>query len=112
MRLLRLMPDRYRKLFAELLAFGFAMNRQGQAAQSNRMREGLADQFTREVDDRGNNLWAVYSTLTYYASHADGHFTLRRTVDDTDTVAQTMLGRELNVARWVQTNEWKEMENA
>lgn len=79
-------------------------------ASSAKMKTNLIDQFTREVDARGNNLWAVYSTLTYYASHADGAFALRRSVDEQDTVASTMLQRELNVTRWVQTDAWKKME--
>lgn len=81
-------------------------------ALSTKMKEGLSDQYTREVDERGNNMWALYSTLTYYASHSDGTFTLRRTVEEMDTVATTMLGRELNVARWVQSPAWKEIEYA
>lgn len=79
-------------------------------ATSKKMREGLVDQYAREVDARGPNLWAVYSALTYYASHADGNFVLRRTVEEQDTVAQTMLARELNVAKWIKTPEWKAME--
>lgn len=81
-------------------------------AQSVKMKESLADQFTRDVDERGANLWALYSTLTYYASHNDGAFSLRRTVAEQDTVATTMLNRELNVSKWVQGDTWKELENA
>lgn len=79
---------------------------------SAKMRDGLIDQYARETDDRGRNLWAVYSSLTYYASHNDGVFALRRTVEEQDTVASTMLNRELTVAKWTQTKEWKEMELA
>jgi len=77
---------------------------------SKKMREGLVDQYAREVEARGHNLWSVYSTLTYYSSHSDGAFNLRRTVEDQDTVAQTMLARELNVARWIKTPEWRALE--
>lgn len=79
-------------------------------SQSKKMREGLIDQYTRERDDRGHNLWALYSALTFYSSHNDGAFTLRRTVDEQDTVAQTMLARELNVAKWIQSPEWQALE--
>jgi hypothetical protein len=79
-------------------------------APSNKMREGLMDQYTRERDERGPNLWALYSTLTAYASHNTGAFTLRRTVDEQDTVAQTMLTRELNVAKWIRSPEWRALE--
>ena len=77
---------------------------------SKRMREGLVDQYAREIEARGVNLWSVYSSLTYYSSHCDGSFVLRRTVEEQDTVAQTMLARELNVAKWIKTDEWKALE--
>lgn len=77
---------------------------------SAKMREGLLDQYERESDARGKNVWAVYSTLTHYASHSDGRFTLRKSVEEADTVASTMLTRELNVTKWVQTDEWRKLE--
>lgn len=79
-------------------------------ADSAKMKDGLIDQYSRETDERGNNLWGVYSALTYYASHNDGAFTLRRSVEEMDTTATIMLRRELSVARWVQTDEWKQLE--
>ena len=81
-------------------------------ARSKRMAEGLANQYLREADDRGENLFAVYSALTYFASHNDGEFSLKSTVHDQDSVASTMLQRELDVAKWVQTDKWKELETA
>jgi hypothetical protein len=81
-------------------------------ATSTKMKDNLLDQYAREKDDRGDNLWAVYSTLTYYASHADGAFALRSSVEEADNVASTMLTRELNVAKWTQISEWKELEHA
>lgn len=77
---------------------------------STKMREGLLEQYEREADTRGKNVWAVYSTLTYYASHADGRFTLRKSVEEADTVASTMLTRELNVSKWLSTPEFKRLE--
>ena len=79
-------------------------------AASPKMKDNLLDQYTREVDARGNNLWAVYSTLTYYASHNDGAFALRRSVEEQNTQTSTMLQRELNVSRWVQSPEWRALE--
>lgn len=92
--------------------FEQAMKLFEQIALSAKMKEGLSDQYTREVDDRGPNMWALYSTLTYYASHNDGAFGLRRTVEEQDTVATTMLGRELNVSRWINTDAWRQLEAA
>jgi hypothetical protein len=97
---------------AKPIRFEQAMKLFEQIALSAKMKESLNDQFTREVDMRGNNMWALYSTLTYYASHNDGAFGLRRTVEEQDTVATTMLGRELNVSRWVHSDAWKELETA
>ena len=77
---------------------------------STKMREGLLDQYERESDSRGKNLWAVYSAMTYYASHSDGQFTLRRSVEEADTVASTMLTRELNVSKWLNLPEFKKLE--
>jgi hypothetical protein len=77
---------------------------------SKKMREGLVDQYAREQEARGSNLWSVYSALTYYSSHNDGNFALRRTVEEQDTVTQTMLARELNVSKWIKTTEWKALE--
>ena len=81
-------------------------------ASSEKMREGLTDQYMRETEGRGNNLWAVYSTLTYYASHPEGDFALRKSVEEQDNVAVTVLRHELDVARWVHMKEWKQLETA
>lgn len=79
-------------------------------SSSTKMREGLLEQYERESDARGKTVWAVYSTLTYYASHADGRFTLRKSVEEADTVASTMLTRELNVSKWLNIPEFKKLE--
>ena len=81
-------------------------------ADSAKMKEGLLDQYTRETDMRGPNVWSVYSTLTYYASHNDGAFALRRTVEEQDSTATIMLRRELNVVKWTNSNEWKALTDA
>jgi hypothetical protein len=89
-----------------------AMDLLRRLATSDKLCEKLQQQYLREREERGGNLWAVYSALTYYASHSDGEFALRKTVEEQDTMASTMLLRELNVARWVERNEWKELETA
>lgn len=83
-----------------------------QLTDSARLRENLCAQYLRECDARGHNMWAVYSTLTYYASHSDGEFALRSTVNDQDSVASTMLLRELSVAKWVTSDAWRALESA
>jgi len=81
-------------------------------AMSEKMKDGLSDQYMRERDERGPNLWALYSALTYYASHDDGAFALRRKNDDLDSASATMMQREINVSKWTQLPEWQAMENA
>lgn len=78
-------------------------------ARTDRLTEKLNDHYMHERDARGENLWAVYSTLTYYASHNDGEFRIRDT--GMDTVAVTMLERELRVAKWVNSNAWQKLEH-
>ena len=91
---------------------GEAMQLFRDIAQTAKLQENLSDQYLKERDERGHNLWAVYSALTYYASHSDGQFSLRSTVEQQDTVASTMLQRELNVAQWVKSDAWKKLEDA
>ena len=87
-----------------------AMELFAQLASSDKLSNRLGDQYLREVSARGHNLYAVYSALTYYASHADGEFTMRSTVEEQDTVASTMLARELTVAKWVKSDAWQKLE--
>lgn len=87
-----------------------AMDLFRELAGSDRLRENLQHQYLREVDARGHNMWSVYSALTYYASHADGEFKLRSTVQEQDTVASTMLQRELTVAKWIDSDAWRKLE--
>ena len=76
-------------------------------ANSDRMTETLGDQYLQEREVRGDNLWAVYSTLTYVASHPDK---LRASVEEQDNVAVTMLRHEMDVTKWTQSEQWKQLE--
>jgi hypothetical protein len=87
-----------------------AMDLFKELASSAKLQDNLAAQYLHERDARGDNLWAVYSTLTYYASHAEGDFKLRASTTDQDSAASTMLGRELRVAQWTATPAWKKLE--
>jgi hypothetical protein len=88
-----------------------AMDLFRELASSEKLRENLQDQYLRERDARGDTLWSVYSAMTYYASHADGGFALRRTVEQQDTQASVMLNRELSVAKWIESDAWKKLES-
>ena len=62
--------------------------------------------WLEEREDRGSTAWSVYSTLTNFSSHPRGEFAPRRTTDQNDTIAATMLHRELQVQKWVESSAW------
>jgi len=69
--------------------------------KSERKSRKLHDLFLSERAIRGNNLFALYSAFTNYASYADERngFELRNTGNDTRAVS--MLAREQEVSKWV-----------
>jgi L-rhamnose mutarotase len=69
--------------------------------KSERKARKLHDLFLSERATRGNNLFALYSAFTNYASYADERngFALRNTGNDTKAVS--MLAREQEVSKWV-----------
>jgi len=74
----------------------------------DRLGAKLYRQYLIEQKSRGGtNFWALYSALTYYASHADGDFTLRKTGND--HAATTMLGREAAVRSQLVSGAWDEL---
>ncbi len=67
---------------------------------SNRMQEKLFVQYLKEKDERGGSVWALYSALTYYASHSDDEaFGIRETSRDHE--AATMMKRERKVVKQI-----------
>ncbi len=58
---------------------------------------------------RGNNVFALYSAFTNYASYADERngFKLANTGKDTNAV--NMWEREQKVTRWVESKQFKEL---
>jgi hypothetical protein len=89
-----------------------AMNLFKELAASAKMVEGLGNQYIEERGVHGDTLWAVYSAMTHYASHADGEFALRKSAEEQDSVASIMLQRELRVAQWTETEAWHVLEDA
>ena len=73
--------------------------------QSKRMFE----LYNQEAGVRGNNVFALYSAFTNYATYADERngFKLRNTGKDTDAVS--MWEREEKVSRWVDSKQFKEL---
>lgn len=104
--------DKWNRWAATPVKHAAAMELFRELTTSDRLRENLSDQYLRECDVRGHNLWAVYSAMTYYASHNDGEFALRSRENEQDSAAARMLLRELNVAKWVDSNAWHALESA
>lgn len=62
----------------------------------------LMDQFKVESKERGENLWALYSAFTYYASHDSEVFPVRQT--NSDHTPATLMRRAEQVRRWVESD--------
>lgn len=72
-----------------------------------RMGAKLFRQFSIECHTHGQTVWAMYSAMTYYATHDEGEFKTRNTGNDHQAV--TLLERERTVHRIVATDEFKEL---
>ena len=68
-------------------------------------KDKLLTTYIMEANERGNNMWALYSTFTNYSSHHKGNgFSFNKSKHD--HVAQSMLKREFEVANWIHTEEF------
>lgn len=67
---------------------------------SPRAASFLLSRFEHEVRNRGSNLWALYSALTWYASH----HTVRRTKEDGEAI--TRIQRERDITKVIASPEW------
>lgn len=99
---------KWRKWTQQPVKFAAAIEFFKSIAGNETFERKLANQYAAELDERGENLWAVYSTLTYYASHNSGDFQTRNT--ESDGTAATMIKRETDVAKWIKTPEFKQLE--
>jgi len=80
--------------------------------KSDRKAEKMYGLYNQEVSVRGNNLWALYSAFTNYATYADERngFALRKTQNDTRAVS--MFQREVEVSTWIDTPQFRQLEAA
>ncbi len=80
--------------------------------KSDRKSEKMYGLYNQEVATRGRNLWALYSAFTNYATYADERngFALRNT--GSDTQSKSLFMREIEVANWVGTPQFKSLELA
>ena len=79
------------------------------SGMSERNAKRLQDQYLEEASIRGNNLWAVVSTLTNYASHTDGRFPVRNTGNDHHGV--TSYNRQSQVNKWLNSPQFVRLQN-
>ena len=65
--------------------------------------------YNQEASVRGQNVWALYSAFTNYASYGDERngFTVRNT--GLDTHNKTMYQREHTVSQWIESKQFKEL---
>lgn len=77
--------------------------------KSDRMAEKMFGLYNQEASVRGQNVWALYSAFTNYASYADERngFNLRNTGKDTGAVS--MFQRESKVSQWIESKPFKEL---
>ena len=77
--------------------------------QSDRKAEKMFGLYNQEASVRGQNVWALYSAFTNYASYADERngFNLRNTGKDTGAVS--MFTREHKVSQWIESKQFKEL---
>ena len=80
--------------------------------KSERKSEKMYTLYNQEAGVRGRNLWALYSAFTNYATYADERngFNLRNTGHDTQAIS--MFKREIDVAGWIDTPQFKSLEMA
>ncbi len=74
---------------------------------SERRAEQLFRQYLIEARVRGDNVWALYSAMTYFSTHSEGEFKVKNTVSDHNEV--TLHKREEQVLRWTQCDAFKAM---
>lgn len=77
--------------------------------KSDRMAEKMFSLYNQEASVRGQNVWALYSAFTNYATYADERngFSLRNTGKDTSAVS--MFSREHKVSQWIESKQFKEL---
>ena len=78
--------------------------------ESDSLLSTLENQIINEYAHRGQTLWAVYSALTFYASHNEGFFAVSELAKGNE--AAVMLRRQNAVKRMVNSPQWKEMDIA
>jgi hypothetical protein len=75
------------------------------AGISPRLTAKLMEQLDREAQARGQTVWALYSALTYYASHNSAEFGVKGS-GQKDNAAEALYKRSAEVSRIVSSRAW------
>lgn len=78
--------------------------------QSDRKAMKMYTLYNQEVSTRGHNLWSLYSAFTNYATYADERNGFKQRNTGNDTQDKSMFMRELEVAQWVDSAAFKQLE--
>jgi len=73
------------------------------AKRSNTLADRLFAQYIDEIQNRGNNVFALQSAMTHYASHDDERFPVRSNGDET-----TLFKRQEQVRKWMSSPVWND----
>jgi len=78
--------------------------------KSDRKADKMSSLYYNEVANRGANVFSLYSAFTNYSSYADERngFSLKNMGNDTENIS--MWNRELEVSKWISSNEFKKLE--
>ena len=76
---------------------------------SKRLIDALKDRCKVEYADRGQNLWAVYSGLTYWASHNKGVFSVSDKTVENNNVSGILFHRSQRVKQIVNSPNWYDL---
>ena len=80
------------------------------SSMSKRNIERIMSRFEQDATRRGRSVWALYSALTYYASHNSDQFKVNATKDSdgvlSDNIGASLELREREVAKIVSSQAW------
>ena len=77
--------------------------------KSERKVEKMMNLYSQEATVRGQNAWALYSAFTNYSSYADERNGFSLKESKVDSAAVSMFSREHEVAKWIDSNAFKEL---
>jgi len=73
------------------------------------MGDNLIRQYDNEAFVRGNNVWSMYSAMTFYASHDSEMFALNKMSKDQDNDQERLSRRSDKVISWLNSDAWSEL---